>query len=86
MKAWLKTNGKDFFCLIAVIIMFFNGMAIKWLVNKDKMIIIKDPVLVYENGTTMVVNHEGVFSYSGALGIVSQRKLLDKIGISEQRF
>jgi hypothetical protein len=44
--------------------------------------ITQDPVVVYPNGTTMVILGDDPFSYRGAVGVVSQKELLKRIGIS----
>lgn len=44
--------------------------------------LIQDPVVVYPNGTTMVIRGDDPFSYRGAVGVVSQKELLKRIGIS----
>jgi hypothetical protein len=70
---------------ITIIVAAALGMYVGWTtysaLSKTKLVVIKDPVAIYANGTTMVIDNIGVFSYSGAVGIVSQKQLLEKLEI-----
>jgi len=81
IKEWICDNAYLMLLIFLFVVGLVAGSLLTTAWHDSKIVIIKDPVMLYSNGTTMVVNHEGEFSYSGAVGIISQEQLLQKLDI-----
>lgn len=83
MKKFLKLYINEILMVTLFIVGIVLGSLMTSLHHEGRVHIVKDPVAVYANGTTMVISSEGTFSYAGAIGIISQNQLLKKLGVSK---
>lgn len=76
-KYWFWFTSCSLMFSLGIII----GCGIKSIIDTNKLAIIKDPVALYPSGQIMDISQDGTFSYRGAVGVVSHKEFLNKVGI-----